>query len=87
MTIVLRVYLRVCPSRAVLLPRRRLATSGTYSMVISRSEEEALRISCMETRGAAKHRSMLRTAPSAKNNGAQDVGHAKVVKACSGNRC
>ena len=81
------VYLCVCPSRAVLLPRRCLATSRTYSVVISTSEEEALRISCMETRGAAKHRSMLRTAPSATNDGAQDVGHAKVVKACSGDWC
>lgn len=78
MRIVLRAYLCVCPSRAVLLPRC-LAKSRTYSVVISTSEEEALCTSCMETRGAAKHRSILRTAPSAKNDGAQDVGHAKVV--------
>ena len=48
-------------------------------MVISTSEDEALCTSCMETRGAAKLRSILRTAPSAKSDVAQDVGHAKVV--------
>ena len=48
---------------------------------------KATGITCMESRGAAKHRSMLRTAPSVKNDGAQIVSDAKVVKHCSGNAC
>ena len=50
---------------------------------------KATPILCMESRGAAKHHSMLRTyyVPSAKNDGPQGFGSAKVVKPCSGNVC